>query len=58
LTALWLRFLKEIKNRTTIIPDELLEVPEIAQAVEALKINSYTKEELEQYDKYWNTLRI
>ncbi len=58
LTALWLRFLKEIENRTTMIPAELLEVPEIAEAVEALKINSYTKEELEQYDKYWDTLRI
>lgn len=58
LTALWLRFLKEIENRTTMIPADLLEVPEIAEAVEALKENSYTKEELEQYDKYWDTLRI
>jgi len=58
LTALWLRFLKEIENRTTMISEELLEVPEIAEAVEALKVNSYTREELEQYDKYWDTLRI
>lgn len=57
LTSLWLRFLKEIKNRTTMIPVELMEVPEIAEAVEALKVSSYNKEELEQYEKYWDIVR-
>jgi predicted transposase/invertase (TIGR01784 family) len=57
ITTLWLRFLKEIKNRSTMIPQELLEVPEIAEAVEALKDSSYSREELEQYEKYWDILR-
>ncbi len=57
LTALWLRFLKEIENRTTMIHEDLLEVPEIAQAVEALKESSYSLEELEQYEKYWDVVR-
>ncbi|MCU0375467.1 MAG: hypothetical protein MUF24_09175 [Chitinophagaceae bacterium] len=52
--VIWLRFLKEIQNNTTTIPEELLEVPEIAEAVEALKVSSYTREELEQYEKYWD----
>lgn len=55
--VLWLRFLKEIQNNTTMIPEELLEVPEIAEAVEALKVSSYTREELEQYEKYWDIVR-
>jgi predicted transposase/invertase (TIGR01784 family) len=56
-TALWLRFLKEIKNRSTMIPQELMEVPEIAEAVEALKETSYSEEELQQYERYWDVLR-
>ena len=55
-TVLWLRFLKEIENNTTMVPKELLEVPEIAEAVEALKVTSYSKEELEKYDKYWDVV--
>lgn len=57
ITALWMRFLKEIKNRTTMIPEELMEVPEIAEAVEALKENSYSRKELEQYERYWDIVR-
>lgn len=56
LTLLWIRFLKEIKNKSTMIPQELLEVPEIAEAVEALKRTSYTQEELEKYDRYWDAV--
>jgi predicted transposase/invertase (TIGR01784 family) len=56
-TALWLRFLKEIKNRSTMIPQEFLEVPEIAEAVEALRETSYTEQELQQYERYWDVLR-
>jgi predicted transposase/invertase (TIGR01784 family) len=56
LTTLWLRFLNDIENRTTMIPEELLEIPEIAEAVEALKVSSYSLEELEKYDKYWDII--
>lgn len=57
LTTRWLSFLKNIKNKTTMIPEELLEIPEIAEAVEALKESSYSQEELEKYDKYWDIIR-
>ena len=40
-----------------MIPEELLEVPQIAEAVEALKESSYSPEELEKYEKYWDILR-
>jgi flagellar biosynthesis/type III secretory pathway protein FliH len=40
-----------------MIHEDLLEVPEIAQAVEALKESSYILEELEQYEKYWDVVR-
>ena len=54
LQVLWLRFLKEIKNRTTMIPAELLEDPTIAQAVDLLKESAYTEAELAGYEKYWD----
>jgi predicted transposase/invertase (TIGR01784 family) len=56
-TLLWLRFLKEIVNNTEMIPQELMDVPEIAEAVEALKESSYSREELEKYEKYWDIVR-
>jgi predicted transposase/invertase (TIGR01784 family) len=40
-----------------MIPEELMEVQEIAEAVEALKESSYSREELEQYDKYRDIIR-
>ncbi|TAD84580.1 MAG: hypothetical protein EAY75_12800 [Bacteroidetes bacterium] len=40
-----------------MIPAELLEVPEVAQAADALKTTSYTQAELEQYDRYWDIVR-
>jgi predicted transposase/invertase (TIGR01784 family) len=58
MAVLWLRFLKEINSTTSMIPKALLEVPAIAEAVEALKVSSYTKEELEKYEQYWDTVRL
>lgn len=40
-----------------MIPQELMAVPEIAEAVSLLKETSYTQEELEQYDRYWDVVR-
>ncbi len=36
---------------------ELNSVPEIAEALELTKESSYTKAELEAYDKYWDSIR-
>ena len=61
LMVLWLRYLSEIENGTEMIDkklyDELMGVPEIAQALELTKESAYTKAELEAYDKYWDSIR-
>ncbi|HAT80671.1 MAG TPA: hypothetical protein DCS17_04530 [Flavobacterium sp.] len=54
LSVLWLRFLSEIKDNQEEIPADFLEVPEIKEATELLKESSYTKAQLETYDKYWD----
>ena len=51
---LWMRFMKDIKNGTTMIASDLLQVPAIAEAVNVLEVSGYSKEELERYDKYWD----
>ncbi|MFZ4115491.1 MAG: Rpn family recombination-promoting nuclease/putative transposase [Chthoniobacterales bacterium] len=57
LAFLWLRFLKEINDRTTIVDPSLLEVKEIKQAVDLLEESAYSKTELLAYDKYWDDIR-
>lgn len=62
LILLWLRFLQELENDKDMYDDALLEqlmsVPEIAQALELSKESAYSKEELEAYDKYWDMIRV
>ena len=53
LRLLWLRFLREINEKTTIVSQELLDVPEIAQAVELTEESAYTPGELSLYESYW-----
>jgi predicted transposase/invertase (TIGR01784 family) len=53
LGILWLRFLNEI-SRMKDIPHEFTDVPEICKAIELTQEASYTKEELAQYDGYWD----
>ncbi len=57
LMVLWLRFLTEIKDGTEEIDEKLLENKEIRQAVEHVKESAFTREELETYDKYWDSIR-
>ena len=45
LRLLWLRFLREIDENTTTVSQELLDVPEIAQAVELAEESAYTPAE-------------
>jgi len=40
LSVLWLRFFSEIENQTEMISENLMEVPEIAKAVELTKESS------------------
>jgi predicted transposase/invertase (TIGR01784 family) len=62
LTALWLRYLSEIKNGQEMIDEELLKefkkVPEIEKALELTKESAYTTAELEAYDRYWDAISV
>ena len=49
---LWLRFLTEINENTKEIPKELLDNEFTCEAVEYMKKATYTKEQLEIYDKW------
>ena len=54
LRLLWLRFLREVDEKTTIISKDLLAIPEIAQAIELAEESAYTPGELNLYDSYWD----
>jgi predicted transposase/invertase (TIGR01784 family) len=54
--ALWLRFFTEIKDGTEKISEDLLRNPKIKQAIDCLQESAFTKEELEYYDNYWDTV--
>ena len=49
---LWLRFLTDINEETKEVPQELLDNELTREAVEYMKRATYTKEELEAYDKW------
>jgi predicted transposase/invertase (TIGR01784 family) len=57
LGILWLRFLNEI-NTMSEIPHEFMDVPEICKAIELTQEASFTKEELAQYDGYWDQISL
>jgi predicted transposase/invertase (TIGR01784 family) len=56
LQVLWLRFLSEINEDTRTIDPELLEVPEIREAIELSEHAAYSKAELSAYDIYWDAV--
>ena len=56
--VLWLRFLTEIGEDTKEVPKELIENAEVKQAIEIVEESAYTDEELAQYDKFWDAIRI
>lgn len=57
LTVLWLRFLTEINEQTQTVDQELLEVPEIKQALALTEESAYTPKELEAYERNWDAIR-
>lgn len=57
LRILWLRFLREIDRTIDQAPAELLEVPEISEAVKLAEEAAYTRGELEAYEIYWDSIR-
>jgi len=58
LATLWLRFLSEVDEKMKILPAELQEDEDIRQAAELCEQAAFTPEELEQYEAYWDAIRI
>jgi predicted transposase/invertase (TIGR01784 family) len=58
LQVLWLKFLTEIDENTTEVPKELQNEENIKQALDCLQESAFSPEELEYYEKYWDTVRI
>ena len=56
LQVLWLRFLTEINEQAERISDELLENPEIQQAINFVYEASLSKEEKDLYDRNWDRI--
>ena len=54
LRLLWLRFLREIDEKTTTVSKDLLAVPEISQALKLAEESAYTPGELNIYESYWD----
>jgi predicted transposase/invertase (TIGR01784 family) len=58
LQILWLRFLSEIKDGTeqVSLSDEFNRVDEIREALTYLEESSFSKAQLEAYDRYWDSI--
>jgi predicted transposase/invertase (TIGR01784 family) len=56
LQVLWLRFLTEIKDSQEKIDQDFSQSKDINEALELLKESSYSKNELESYDRYWDSI--
>lgn len=57
LRLLWLRFLREVNEKTNQVSQDLLDVPEISEAVILAEEAAYTKGELNAYESYWDSVR-
>jgi predicted transposase/invertase (TIGR01784 family) len=58
LQVLWLKFLTEIDENTVVVPKELQNEENIKQALDCLQESAFSTEELEYYEKYWDTVRV
>lgn len=57
LRLLWLRFLREINEKTVTVSQELLDVPEISEAIVLSEEAAYSPGELSAYETYWDSVR-
>ena len=56
MAVLWLRFLTEINEETTVVPDELLQNPETSKALKEVEESAYTEHEMDAYEDVWDKL--
>jgi predicted transposase/invertase (TIGR01784 family) len=54
---LWLMFLTQIHEDSREIPSELLEEEVTKEAVQYLESSAYSEEQLNMYDRYWDSIR-
>ncbi len=54
MAVLWLRFLKEVKDMTENVSQDLLENADIRKALDICQESAFTMDELEIYDRYWD----
>ena len=57
LRLLWLRFLREINEETISVSQDLLDIPEISEAVVLAEEAAYSLGELNAYESYWDAVR-
>ena len=55
---LWMRYFTEMTEKTRRPAPELLADPDIAKAIELLEIINYTEAEMEQYERYWDSVSV
>lgn len=56
ITVLWLRFLTEINEETRTVDSDLLEIPEINEALKYTEMAAYSPGELRAYEANWDAV--
>lgn len=56
LKVLWLRFLRELGEKTKEVDPALLEVPEIKEAIKYAEQIAYSPAEMDAYESYWKAI--
>ena len=56
MAVLWLKFLTEIDENTTEVPQDLLDNPETSKALDNVEESAMTKDELWAYEDFWDKL--
>ena len=56
MAVLWLCFLTEINEDTTVVPEELLQNPETSKALKEVEESAYTEHEMDAYEDFWDKL--
>jgi predicted transposase/invertase (TIGR01784 family) len=54
MAVLWLRFLNEVRENTSTVPEELAADKKISKALNLCEVGAYTPAELAAYEKYWD----
>ncbi|MBP5320080.1 MAG: Rpn family recombination-promoting nuclease/putative transposase [Kiritimatiellae bacterium] len=52
--VLWLRFLTEIGEATQEAPQDLLDNPQVNEALELVEESAYNESEMYEYDRFWD----